>query len=97
MQSEIREEVLSFGSQGYSQENLKKMIKLQALINETLRLRVLGTIGFPRYASKDTTIQEFNIRKGWYVQFNGRFNHYLDFNFHDPFKFDHSRWLNDID
>jgi cytochrome P450 len=65
MQEDVRSEVLELSAQGFNSDTLKKYFKLSALINETLRLQVLGEGSFPREVMHDTQINEFHLKKGY--------------------------------
>ena len=73
-------------------ENIKKIVSLHYVIQETLRFVGPGTSIFFREAQQDNTIGKYRVKKGTVVSVGAFENMHNPKFFSKPSKFDPSRW-----
>lgn len=94
-QQELYEEVMSIRSEGdYTDEDLKKMEKLTAFINEVLRVRNPAICPIMRRAKQDHYIKDLYVKRGWYINIDNFIPQLSGQYYDDHLKFDYRRWLN---
>ncbi|CAD8068225.1 unnamed protein product [Paramecium primaurelia] len=96
MQNEILKEVIEIvGEQGdIKEEHLNKLVKINALIQEVLRLRNPAFCPIFRTVRQDKQLLDVKMKKGWFTLQYHIGPGLLDKHFENAQQFDYKRWLN---
>ncbi|CAD8166780.1 unnamed protein product [Paramecium octaurelia] len=95
IQSEILEEVREvIGDADVNEENLNKLTKVNALIQEVLRLRNPAFVTLFRTVKHDKQVQDIKLKKGWALVQLQNASSIQDSHFDDATEFNYKRWLN---
>ncbi|CAD8166782.1 unnamed protein product [Paramecium octaurelia] len=95
IQSEILEEVREvIGDADVNEENLNKLTKVNALIQEVLRLRNPAFVTLFRTVKRDKQVQDIKLKKGWALVQMHNANSILDQHYDNATEFNYKRWLN---
>ncbi|CAD8068856.1 unnamed protein product [Paramecium primaurelia] len=95
IQSEILEEVQQvIGNNDINEENLNKLNKINALIQEVFRLKNPAFVTLFRTVKQDKQVQEIKLKKGWVIVQMQNANSIQDSHFDNATEFNYKRWLN---
>ncbi|KAM3147502.1 hypothetical protein pb186bvf_000309 [Paramecium bursaria] len=94
-QEEVYQEIVQvFKEASINRNHLSQLVKLQAFISESLRLRPPNSTLILRYAKQDVQIKDLKIKKGQYVLIDNFVTRTSDQYIDRPLEFDYKRWLN---
>lgn len=93
-QDKVREESLALGKERLAFEDLEKLVSLDLVMKEALRL-VSPVPALPRRVVKDTSLLGFHVPKGTTVVVPTLTNHYMPEIWPDPERFDPGRFAED--
>ncbi|CAK77008.1 unnamed protein product (macronuclear) [Paramecium tetraurelia] len=94
IQSEILEEVNEvIGNADINEDNLNKLIKVNALIQEVLRLRNPAFVTLFRTVKRDKQVQDIKLKKGWALVQMQNASSIQDTHFDNATEFNYKRWL----
>ncbi|CAD8103525.1 unnamed protein product [Paramecium sonneborni] len=95
-QEEIRSEINQFCPSNFIQENqINNLKRLQAFINEVLRLKNPAMRPIIRVASQDHNLMDLKIKKGWLICIDYFLQNQSEKHFDQAGKFDYTRWMQD--
>lgn len=93
-QERVRDESLALGKEVLEFADLDKLVSLDLVMKEALRL-VAPVPGLPRRVVKDTSLLGYHIPKGTTVVVPTLTNHYMPETWPDPYRFDPERFADD--